>query len=112
MAKKVAMCVELDYCVGCQACKLACQNYYDLPVRDSYMTMVLQKPDVVDGRHEMFMTPYPYRLNEKCAYCLEKEGENVPCAAPCIGAAIHVGEADEIMEFAAKNEGRVALYLN
>ena len=69
MAKKIGVLVELDYCVGCSACQLACQDYYDLPVTETYMRVFLGKPDVVDGRHEMFMSPYAYRL-DKCANCL------------------------------------------
>ena len=72
MAKKIGVLVELDYCVGCSACQLACQDYYQLPVTETYMRCFLGKPDVVDGRHEMFMSPYAYRL-DKCANCLEKE---------------------------------------
>ena len=55
MAKKIGVLVELDYCVGCSACQLACQDYYDLPVTETYMRVFLGKPDVVDGRHEMFI---------------------------------------------------------
>ena len=62
MAKKIGVLVELDYCVGCSACQLACQDYYQLPVTETYMRCFLGKPDVVDGRHEMFMSPYAYRL--------------------------------------------------
>lgn len=109
MAKKVGVLVELDYCVGCSACQLSCQGYYDLPVTETYMRVFLSKPDVVDGHHEMFMSPYAYRL-DKCAYCLEKEEGNAPCAAICISRALHVGELEEMKQLAAKTEGRLALY--
>ena len=106
MAKKIGVLVELDYCVGCSACQLACQ---DLPVTETYMRCFLGKPDVVDGRHEMFMSPYPYRL-DKCAYCLEKEEGNAPCAAICISKALHVDELDKINELADQTEGHLAVY--
>lgn len=109
MAKKIGVLVELDYCVGCAACQMACQNYYDLPVTDTYMRLFLGKPDVVDGRHEMFMSPYPYRL-DKCAYCLEKEDGKAPCAAICISHALHVGEIEEINKLAETTEGHLAVY--
>ena len=108
MAKKIGVLVELDYCVGFSACQLACQDYYDLPVTETYMRVFLGKPDVVDGRHEMFMSPYAYRL-DKCANCLEKEGE-APCAAICISRALHVDELDKINELAEKTDGHLAVY--
>lgn len=109
MAKKIGVLVELDYCVGCSACQLACQNYYDLPVTDTYMRVFLGKPDVIDGCHEMFMSPYPYRL-DRCAYCLEKEEGNAPCAAICISRALHVDELDAINKLADETEGHLAVY--
>ena len=53
MAKKIGVLVELDYCVGCSACQLACQDYYDLPVTETYMRVFLGKPDVVDGPQDV-----------------------------------------------------------
>ena len=48
MAKKIGVLVELDYCVGCSACQLACQDYYQLPVTETYMRCFLGKTDVVE----------------------------------------------------------------
>ena len=108
MAKKIGVLVELDYCVGCSACQMACQNYYDLPVTDTYMRVFLGKPDVIDGKHEMFMSPYAYRL-DKCANCLEKEG-----GQRSLRSGLHlprcVGELDEINKLADTTEGHLAIY--
>lgn len=109
MAKKIGVLVDLDYCVGCAACQLACQDYYQLPVTETYMRCFLGKPDIVDGKAEMFMSPYPYRL-DRCAYCLEKEEGEAPCAAICIAKALHVGEIDEMEELARKSDWHTALY--
>ena len=109
MAKKTAILVDMDYCVGCRACEMACQNYYNLPVKESYMRAFVQKPDLVDGKEYMFMSPYPYDL-EHCAYCLEKEEGNAPCAAICISRSLHVGEYEEIKKLAEESTGRCALY--
>lgn len=109
MAKNAAVLIEFDYCVGCSQCQMACQNYYDLPVRETYMRMILQKPDIVDGKEEMFMCPYPYRL-EKCAYCLEQENGAAPCAGGCISKCLHVGEVEEIEALAKKLEGNTAMF--
>lgn len=109
MAKKIGVLVDIDYCVGCSACQMACQNYYNLPVTETYMRMIIAKPDVVDGKHEMFMSPFPYRP-DKCAYCLEKEEGNAPCASICIAKALHVGEVEELEKLADECGWRTALY--
>ncbi len=110
MAKKVAVLVETDYCVGCSACQMACQDYYDLPVTDTYLRVFLGKPDVVDGRHEMFMCPFPYDLDH-CANCLEKENGQAPCAQICIAKCLHVDEVENIEKYEAEEaSGRVAIF--
>lgn len=108
MAKKVGVLVDLDYCVGCYACQSACQDYYELPVTETYMRCFIEKPDIVDGVTMMHMGPYPYDL-EHCAYCLEQEGE-APCTKICIAKALHIGEPAEMEKLARESEGRTMLY--
>lgn len=108
--KKVACLVELDYCVGCYACQSACQNYNDLPVKETYLRTVLLKPERTEGTMHCFMSPVPYDL-KRCARCMEESGREAPCAKICIGAALHFGEAREIIEKAEKTESRVALFM-
>jgi len=108
MAKKVGVLVDLDYCVGCYACQSACQDYYQLPVTETYMRVINNKPDIVDGEAQMFMAPFPYRL-DKCAYCLEQEGE-APCGKICIGKALHVDEIEKLEKLANESDFRTLLY--
>lgn len=105
---KVAVLVELDYCVGCYACQSACQDCYDLPVTQTYLRNLIMKPERVDGNLESFMSPIPLALNH-CAECLEKLGE-APCAQICIGKALHIASMEDIFEMAKGVSGKVALF--
>lgn len=110
MAKDVAVLVETDYCVGCSCCQMVCQNFYDLPVTETYLRCFLGKPDIVDGRHEMFMCPFPYDL-EKCANCLETNNGSAPCAEPCIAKCLHIDWKENIDKYEAEEaSGRVAIF--
>ncbi len=88
---------------------MACQNYHDLPVTDTYMRVFLGKPDVIDGKHEMFMSPYAYRL-DKCANCLEKEGGQRSLAQRFYISRAARRRLDEINKLADTTEGHLAIY--
>ena len=109
MTQKIAAYVELDYCVGCYACQSACQNYNDLPVKETYLRCVLVKPEKVAGEMHCFMSPVPYDLAH-CPECMEREGGEAPCQKICIGHALHFGPAEEVYRRAAEHKGRVALF--
>lgn len=109
MIENVGVLVELDYCVGCYACQSACQNYNDLPLKETYLRCLLEKPERVQGSMHCFMCPVPYDLNA-CAACIEREGGEAPCTKICIGHALHIGSADAITQQACEASGRIALF--
>lgn len=105
---KTAVLVELDFCVGCYACQSACQNYKNLPVKETYLRTLLMKPERVDGDLEYFMSPIPLALRH-CTECLGEHGE-APCAKICIGKALHIGKLQDVMEYADTTDSRIALF--
>lgn len=106
--EKMAVMVELDYCVGCFACQTACQEYNGLPVKETYLRCVLTKPERVDGDIVSHMSAVPLSLM-RCAECTERNG-GAPCARICIGDALHIGPKGDIMEKASETTGKIALY--
>lgn len=108
MAKKIGVLIDLEFCVGCYTCQSACQDYFDLPVEETYLRVFNHKPDIVDGVAKMFLAPYPYDL-EKCAYCLDKEG-TAPCVKTCIAKAIHIDDVDELRKLADSTDKRTMMY--
>lgn len=106
----VGMLVELDYCVGCYACQSACQDKNKLPVKETYLRCILQKPEMLQGEMQCFMSPVPYDLDH-CAQCIESECGVAPCAEICIGRALHFDDIEEICKKAASASGRVAVFM-
>lgn len=105
----IGVMVELDYCVGCYACQSACQNYNDLPVKETYLRCILAKPEKTRGEMHCFMSPVPYDFTA-CERCIERNGGEAPCAKICIGKALHIGPVEDVIEQARQTESRVALY--
>ena len=108
MAKNIGMLIDLDFCVGCYACQLACQNYYDMPPGEAYVKVFNNKPDEIDGHMMAYLTAYPYKLS-RCAECLEKEGK-APCQDICIGKAIFVDEVEVLNDMADKMGRKVCIF--
>lgn len=108
MAKKVGMLIDLEFCVGCYACQSCCQDYNELPVEETYLRVINTRPDEIDGKMYMYMTPVPYRLDQ-CAICLEKEGE-APCSKICIAKCLYVDEVSALYKVADTINRRCSVF--
>ena len=63
--------VDIQYCIGCRACEVACKQEHDIPVGIKWINVVKVGPRMVGGRLRMDFVPM------KCKHCSK---------APCIGA--------------------------
>jgi formate dehydrogenase iron-sulfur subunit len=71
MAVRYAISIDLDRCIGCQACAVACQTGNELPVGDSFITV----SDVVRGQGQRQWGSF---LHHRCFHC-----DTAPCVAVC-----------------------------
>jgi len=109
MEKQIGVLVELDYCVGCYTCQSACQNYNNLPLKETYLRCLIMKPEFVNGDYVSFMCPIPYNL-EGCVICMEREGGAAPCTKTCIGRALHISDMEAIIEKSRNSRSKVAVF--
>ena len=108
MNGKIGILVDLELCVGCYACQSACNSHNHLPLGESYLKCIVDKPELVDGKLKMFLCPVPLSL-EHCTECV-KELEVAPCAPICIGGAMDVGPVDRLMFKASENDRHSCLF--
>jgi len=62
MAVRYAISIDLDRCIGCQACAVACQTGNELPVGDSFITV----SDTVRSRGDSLWGSF---VHHRCFHC-------------------------------------------
>jgi Fe-S-cluster-containing dehydrogenase component len=97
--------VDLDRCIGCYACEIACKDENDLAPGIRRV-----KVNAVDaGEFNRFYVPV-FEMSRRgvgaCTLCpqLQVEGRRPACVHNCLTDALHFGESGEIN---AKAEGMV-----
>lgn len=99
---EIAMIVDLDRCVGCFACQVACKLINGLPENVNWLKVIPkeQKPEEVDGKLVMDRFPVPVTL-EKCAICPDRHNGDQPlCAKVCMGKALWIGDPKKAFQMA------------
>ncbi len=98
MAKK-AFLVDIDRCIGCYACEIACKDENDLPPR--IRRVKINAIDVAEFNR--FYIPI-FALDksgvEACTLCpkLQAEGRRPACVNNCLTNALHFDDADKMDE--------------
>lgn len=96
-AHDTAMLVRVDYCIGCQACQIACQDQNNLPVEEVWLEAVRKKPKMIEGVLRMTHAIYPEI--DKCAECLERlNGVEPICVSNCSLDCLFVGSVDAMKQ--------------
>ena len=88
MTDNCGIVVDLDGCVGCYACELACKMENDVPLGTKWIKVVALGPKKLDGKYEMLFVP---TITGECALCkhrIDKNQEPV-CVENCPTQAMH-----------------------
>ena len=76
MATRYAISIDLDRCIGCQACAVACQTGNELPTGSSFITV----SDVVHARGKSLWGSFAHH---RCFHC-----EDAACVTACPTGAL------------------------
>ncbi len=106
--KKMGLLVDLDFCMGCWACQSACNEKNKLPLGQTYLRMLNNKVEEVDGELMVRKFPVPLELDH-CAECVP-DGKQPVCARICIGKALTFGDPEALLQKAEVLGRRTILY--
>lgn len=86
MTKK-AIITDLNRCVGCLACSVACKAMNNVPIGNYWNKVVRVGPNPVPGGSGHWPDVYMYFLTMSCQHC-----ENPECVKVCPTEASHIAE--------------------
>ena len=94
MSKQYGFYLNLDRCVQCHACEVACKQEHDYPVGLGGITVSEFITESPDKLHVDYI-PFPTRL---CDLCAERtgRGESPACVKHCQAVCMMYGTIDEL----------------
>ena len=85
---------DIDRCVGCHACEIACKQEHGLPPGTNWIKVLQVGPEKVEGRLRMEFIPLMF---DGCIMCANREGRAPACVENCPTEALIVVDAAETL---------------
>ena len=97
MSKQVGLMANLDLCMGCFACEVACKQEKGLPEGKQGIAVMTLGPYEIDGELAMDFLPM---ATEACDLCTERSnaGERPFCAEICPTKALTLQSGEELLK--------------
>ena len=94
--------VNLDRCIGCYACEVACKQEHSLAVGEHGIQLHTMGPYEIDGQLAMDFLPL---ATDKCDLCADRvaSGGRTFCAEVCPTQALSLRAAPEILRLLRSN---------
>jgi len=95
---------DLDRCIGCHACRVACEQANDLIEGDSWINVITLGPKSILGKKS---AEYIIKIDDNCHMFHEKspQGLQTPCVKACIPKALMFCNTEGIISL-LKGKGR------
>ena len=93
---KYGLLIEYNYCTGCHACEVACQQEHDFPAGKNGIKVTEY---VYETYTKMSIDYLPF-LTDLCDLCIQRnrEGEEPVCVKHCQAACIQFGYIGELVK--------------
>lgn len=109
MAKKpeYGLLIDYEYCTGCLACTVACQQEHGHQPGCSGMRVIEQVQELPNGKHYLAFLPTP---TEACILCKPRvnQGLQPACVQHCMARVIQFGKLTDLVE--KMDKPRLALW--
>ena len=104
---RYALLIDYDYCTGCHACEVACQQEHHYPPGTNGV-IVKEYEYAVNGRVKIDFMPF---LTDHCDLCAARHArsERPACMKHCQAACMHFGPVEELVEI-MKQKPRTVLF--
>jgi anaerobic dimethyl sulfoxide reductase subunit B (iron-sulfur subunit) len=103
MPEQIGLIANLDLCMGCFACEVACKQEHDLSEAEKGIAVVTLGPYEIDGELAMDFLPV---ASGACDLCSGRRaaGKRPFCAEVCPTKALTLQKADEILKLLRRKD--------
>ena len=94
---------QIDRCVGCYACRLACRQENEFSKKDNTLNVVQAGPEHVDEKLTMDFIVF---VEGECLTCHNKIKNRLrpPCVSVCATNALHLVDTRELLHMFRKGK--------
>lgn len=89
------MLIDYEYCTGCYACQVACQQEYKWPEGMGGIRVIEMEQALPNGKAYLAFLPFPTEL---CILCAPRTRQGLPpaCVKTCLANCMKYGKLDEL----------------
>ena len=108
--KNYAMVVDYQYCTGCHACELACQNEKELSLDEWGIKVTQHGPVFIQGKCMWDYVPGP---SSACDLCIDRidDGKPPSCQLHCLAACIEVVPVEDASKKLMEHGDKTVVFL-
>ena len=100
MKKQYGIMVDLERCVGCYACEVACKQENSAARGTPWIRVHTLGPEVITGKFRMEYVPL---ITDRCTFCRSRDMQP-SCVAHCPTQALSVVSAAAILDTLSKDQ--------
>ena len=89
---------DINWCTGCEACILACQQEHSYGVEESGIRISTTGPVIIDAAEKVYQYDFIPEFNTACDLCGERvgKGKKPSCVQHCQAQCLEFGTIDEL----------------
>ena len=98
--------VDVDYCTGCEACILACQQEHGYSEKEFGIKITKLGPLHIDEANKVFQYDFIPQFTQWCDLCEERcgKGKKPTCVQHCQAGCLYLRDADNVADLIGKRK--------
>ena len=106
MNERLSIIADLERCVGCHSCSIACNKEHELPEGESWIRVREIGPEILDGKTT---SDHIVEISSNCNFCEERleEKRKPACVTHCPTEALKLADEYETLKYLKENRKQI-----